>query len=75
MTLLDKRIVTSKLEITPEEYGKAIAADVFWQFNHNLETKMTNEEAQKCVDAFVIELYEEFNLHGYNLDNVNIVNK
>lgn len=74
MILLDKRIVISKQEITPEEYGKAIAANVFWQFNDNLESKMTNEETQTCVDAFVIELYEKFNLHGYNLDKVNIVN-
>lgn len=58
-------------EVTPEDYGKELAGLLYWQFNtisHGVNgVTMTNEEAQACLDAFVVQLYKRFNLQGYDL--------
>ena len=59
-------------EVTPEEWGKELADEMYWRFNGPVQSldsmdKMSNSEAQQCVDAFVNQLYERFNLQGYNL--------
>lgn len=64
-----------KEEISPEEHGKALADDLWSEFNKSLDEKMTNEEAQTCVDSFVIQLYRRFNLQGYNLDIEELIRK
>lgn len=68
MIIKYQNIRVTKEEISPEEHGKALADNLWWEFNKNLYKMMTNEEAQACVDSFVIQLYQNFNLHGYNLD-------
>ncbi len=68
-------IKITKEEISPEEHGKAIADNLWWEFNKNLDKKMTNEEAQMCVDSFVVQLYKSFNLQGYNLDIEELIHK
>lgn len=62
-------------EISPEEHGKALADNLWWEFNKSLDKQMTNEEAQTCVDSFVIQLYRRFNLQGYNLDIEELIHK
>ena len=64
-----------KEEISPEEHGKALADELWWEFNKSLDKQKTNEEAQTCVDSFVIQLYRRFNLQGYNLDIEELTNK
>lgn len=68
MIIKYQRISVSKENISPEEHGKSLADELFWKFNENLEKPMSNEEAQICVESFIIQLFERFNLQGYNLD-------
>ena len=69
MIIKYQNIRVRKEEISPEEHGKALADNLWWEFNKNLDVEMTNEEAQACIDAFVIQLYKNFNLHGYKLNS------
>lgn len=75
MIIKYQNIKITKEEISPEEHGKAIADNLWWEFNKNLDKKMTNEEAQMCVDSFVVQLYKSFNLQGYNLDIEELIHK
>lgn len=68
MKVLRTNTTVREEEVTPEDYGKELADLLYWQFNtisHGVT--MTNEEAQACLDAFVVQLYERFKLQGYDL--------
>lgn len=75
MIIKYQNIKVVKEEISPEEHGKALADNLWWEFNKSLDKLMTNEEAQMCVDSFVIQLYRRFNLQGYNLDIEELIHK
>ena len=80
MVIKRQEIKVKYEELTPEEWGKELADNLYWEFHKPVMSMdnmymLSNNEAQECVDAFVIQLYARFNLQGYNLSIKELIQK
>lgn len=63
-------LVHNTEEVRPEDYGAEFAPRFYNEIHLQIcREKMTDNQAQKCLDSFVRQIYEEFNSRGYKVKN------